>query len=56
MVRIKEKLQFSEVFSVNCKGKSDGLAILWTDPVKIRILTSVRQFIDTVVNSGNGQK
>lgn len=41
--------QFKGLFSVNCKGRKGGLALMWNDPYDIKICSYSNGHIDCVV-------
>ncbi|OMO61796.1 hypothetical protein CCACVL1_23233 [Corchorus capsularis] len=55
MKGLKRKLKFSHDFYVDPDGLSGGLALWWTDDVKVKILRSCKNLIDTsVIDVKNG--
>ncbi|CAM8934187.1 unnamed protein product [Rhodiola kirilowii] len=47
--RLKMKLGFRNSFTVSCRGKSGGLAVLWADDVNLSICNFSRWHVDMVV-------
>ncbi|CAM8971158.1 unnamed protein product [Rhodiola kirilowii] len=51
--RLKMKLGFRNCFTVSCRGKSGGLAVLWADDVNLSICNFSRWHVDMVVTDNS---
>lgn len=54
MQRIKSLLGFECCFSVDCVGKSGGLALLWNSESNLNIVSFSKGHIDSLVQGRNG--
>jgi hypothetical protein len=53
MARIKQKMGFNNMLTVDCVGRSGGLALLWKDEMGIEIINYSRRHIHAKVNQAN---
>jgi hypothetical protein len=49
---IRRKLEFSNMLTVDCVGKSGGLALLWGDETKVEIQNYSQRHINGIVRRG----
>lgn len=49
---LRVKLRFSSYFSIDCLGRSGGLAILWNNGINCSISSYSCNHIDVIVNGG----
>ncbi|GAU39678.1 hypothetical protein TSUD_320910 [Trifolium subterraneum] len=57
MEKIRVMLQYDSCISIEVEGRSGGLAVMWKDSVKCRVLNYSRNFINLIVEddvNGNG--
>ena len=50
MEKVRANVGFQYVFTVPCKGRSGGLALLWKDSIKVRVQTYSQHHIDVHVH------
>nr|GMC85790.1 uncharacterized protein LOC109184723 [Ipomoea batatas] len=48
---IRTKVGFDNMFTVDCSGRSGGLALLWKKELNLTIVNHSRNFIDATINS-----
>jgi hypothetical protein len=53
MERLKWSLGFRHGVTVDCKGKSGGLALLWRDGVAVSVRPWCQYYVDTMINQGD---
>lgn len=51
---IKHKLGFPGCFTINCLGRSGGLALLWKERIEIAISGYSKNHIDTIITLEEG--
>lgn len=49
---IKKRIQFKGIHVVNSMGLSGGLTMLWIEDVNVKIIGSLKYFIDAIINPG----
>jgi hypothetical protein len=50
---LKTKLGFDSIFTVDCKGRSGGLNLLWKSDIGVEIQNYNRRHINAVIQSSN---
>jgi hypothetical protein len=52
MESIRVMLKYDACLSIDVEGRSEGLAIMWRDTVKCRVMNYSRNFINIIVEDG----